>query len=357
MKFLIAGLGSVGRRHFRNLVALGEKDIVLLRTRKATLPDEELVGYPIETDVQDALKKHKPDAVIVSNPTAFHLDVAIPAAEAGRAILLEKPISHSTERLDQLEEAVRKSGSRVLVAFQFRFHPGMVRAKQLIEAGEIGRMISAHVHFGEYLPAWHPWEDYRKGYAARAELGGGVVLTQCHSLDYLPWLVGKVKSVWGFTGKLSDLEVDVEDTAKIGLRFADGALGSLHLDYNRQPPVHTFDIAGTKGTIQWDLIDGAARIYRAPSQPPYIPPFSPSQTPSPPKMKQVENGGNEGGWEAYPLPAEWERNVMFMEQMKHFLAVVRGEAEPSCPLGDGIYVQRLVEAVHESQRSGRVIDI
>lgn len=327
MKFLIAGLGSIGRRHFRNLIALGEKDIVLLRTRKATLPDDELAGYPVETDLQEALKTHQPDAVIVSNPTAFHLDVAIPAAETGCAILLEKPISHSTERLDQLESAVKKSGAKVLVAFQFRFHPSLIRAKQWIEAGEIGRIISAHVHFGEYLPAWHPWEDYRNGYAARADLGGGVVLTQCHSLDYLPWLVGDPASVWGFTGKLSDLDVDVEDTAKIGLRFADGALGSLHLDYNRQPPVHTLDIAGTQGTIKWDLAEGATRIYRAEKK----------------------------DWEVYPLPAEWERNVMFLEQMKHFLAVVRGEAEPVCTLADGMRVQRLVEAVHESQRSGRLV--
>jgi predicted dehydrogenase len=329
VKFLIAGLGSIGRRHFRNLIALGEKDIVLLRTRKATLPDDELAGYPVETGLQEALKKHKPDAVIVSNPTAFHLDVAIPAAETGCAILLEKPISHSMERLDNLESVVTKSGSKVLVAFQFRFHPGMVRSKQLIEAGEIGRIISAHVHFGEYLPAWHPWEDYRSSYAARADMGGGVVLTQCHSLDYLPWLVGKAVSVWGFTGRLSDLKVDVEDTAKIGLRFAGGALGSLHLDYNRQPPVHIFDITGTKGTIKWDLTDGATRIYRAEKK----------------------------DWEVYPLPAEWERNVMFMDQIKHFLAVVRGEVEPSCPLEDGIRVQGLVEAVHESQRSECVVHL
>ncbi len=142
MKFLIAGLGSIGRRHMRNLIALGEKDIVLVRTRKATLPEEELSSFPQETDLQAALKKHKPYAIIVANPTALHLDVAIPAAEAGCTILLEKPISHSTERLDQLEAAVKKSGSKVLVGFQFRFHPGLLRAKQLIADGEIGRLIS-----------------------------------------------------------------------------------------------------------------------------------------------------------------------------------------------------------------------
>jgi predicted dehydrogenase len=327
MKYLIAGLGSIGRRHLRNLIALGQNDIVLLRSHRATLPDEELSGYPIETDLPDALKKHKPDAVIVANPTALHLDIAIPAAQAGCAILLEKPISHSVERLDELQAAVKKSGSKVLMGFQFRFHPGLVRAKQLIADGEIGRIISAHVHFGEYLPAWHPWEDYRKGYAARADLGGGVVLTQCHSLDYLPWLVGEVESVWGFTAKLSDLDVDVEDTAKIAMRFRSGALGSLHLDFCQQPPAHRFEIIGTHGSIQWDLSDGATRIYKA--------------------VKKE--------WEVYPLPAGWERNVMFREEMKHFVNVVEGKDMPYCTLEDGIRVQQIAEAARQSQVEGRVI--
>jgi predicted dehydrogenase len=185
------------------------------------------------------------------------------------------------------------------------------------------------VHFGEYLPAWHPWEDYRKGYAARADMGGGVVLTQCHALDYLPWLVGKVESAWGFVGKLSDLEVDVDDTAKIGLRFQGGALGSLHLDYNQQPPAHHFEVIGTKGSLQWDLSDGATRIYRAEKK----------------------------AWEVHPLSAGWERNVMFMEQMRHFVAVVRGEVSPSCSLGDGIRVQQLVDAIYISNTKGKIVNL
>jgi predicted dehydrogenase len=342
-KFLIAGLGSIGRRHFRNLIALGEKDIVLLRSHRATLPDDELAGYPVETDLAEALKKHRPDAVIVANPTSLHLDVAIPAAEAGCAILLEKPISHSMNRLEQLEAAVKKSGAKVLVAFQFRFHPGLTRAKQLLADGEIGRVISAHVHFGEYLPAWHPWEDYRKGYAARADMGGGVILTQCHSLDYLPWLVGKVESAWGFTAKLSDLEVDVEDTAKIGLRFVGGALGSLHLDYNQQPPAHCFEVIGTKGSLKWDLSDGATHIYRA----------------SPESLATSTGMGIKAGgeWKTYPLPEGWERNIMFLEQMKHFVSVVRGEVEPFCTLEDGVRVMKLISAIHKSQKTGQLISI
>jgi predicted dehydrogenase len=330
MKYLIAGLGSVGRRHMRNLISLGETDIVLLRTRKATLPDDELAGYPVETDINEAIKEHKPDAVIVSNPTSLHLDIAIPVAQAGCAILLEKPISGSMQRVDELSSAVKKSGSKVLVAFQFRFHPSLLKAKELISNGEIGRIISAHVHFGEYLPAWHPWEDYRISYAARADMGGGVVATQCHSLDYLPWLVGdKVESVFGYTAKLSDLEIDVEDTAKIALRFVNGALGSLHLDFNQQPPEHHFTIVGTNGTIKWNLADGSTRIYRTEKK----------------------------DWDVYPLQPDWERNVMFLEQTKHFVDVVKGKANPSCTLEDGIQVLKLISAIHESNLTKQVVNI
>ncbi len=250
-----------------------------------------------------------------------------PSAETGCAILLEKPIAGSMERVDVLQKAVKTSGSKVLVAFQFRFHPGMVKIRQLIEDGEIGRVVSANVHFGEYLPAWHPWEDYRQGYAARSDMGGGVVATQCHSLDYLPWLAGKkVEAVWGFAAKLSDLEVEADDTSKIALRFEGGALGSLHLDYNQQPPEHEFRIIGTNGTIKWNLVDGAARIYRTEKK----------------------------DWDVYPLPAEWERNVMFQEQTRHFVDIVNGKAEPSCTLEDGIQVMKIITSVHGIAEDGKV---
>jgi predicted dehydrogenase len=174
-------------------------------------------------------------------------------------------------------------------------------------------------------------------------MGGGVVLTQCHSLDYLPWLVGKVESAWGLTAKLSDLEVDVEDTAEIGLRFDSGALGNLHLDFNQQPPAHRFEIIGTKGSLKWDLSDGATRIYRA----------------SPESLETSTGMGIKAGgeWETYPLPENWERNVMFLEQMKHFVAVVHGEVQPTCTLEDGMRVQKLVDAIHKSNAKGCIVDL
>ncbi len=158
---------------------------------------------------------------------------------------------------------------------------------------------------------------------------GGVLLTQCHSLDYLPWLVGRVQSVWGMVGKLSDLEVDVDDTAEIGVLFEGGAFGSLHLDYCQQPPSHRFHLIGIDGTIQCDMAEGVVKLYRAQS-------------------KQ---------WETYPLPEGWERNAMFMEEMRHFIQVAKGEAAPTCTLEDGIRVMRLIEAVRESQETGKMVRV
>jgi predicted dehydrogenase len=340
MRFLIAGLGSIGRRHFRNLIALGERDITLLRTRKATLPDDELAGYPAETDIQEALEKHTPDAVIVANPTSMHLEIAIPAAKAGCHILLEKPVSHSLERLDVLQEAAEKSGSKILVGFQFRYHPTLNKARELIRSGTLGRILTVHVHWGEYLPQWHPWEDYRQSYAARADLGGGVIVTLTHPLDYLRDLLGEVESLYSFNGHISPLAVDVEDVAEIGLEFRSGALGGVHVNYFQRPPVHRLEIVGTDGTLQWDNADGILHHYKMPAS---FGSFS-DQPPSP-------------VLESFSPPEGFERNQLFVAQTRHFIEVVRGEVQPICRLEDGVMALRLALAAYESQESNCVVKI
>jgi len=339
MKFLIAGLGSIGRRHFRNLIALGEKDIILLRSHRATLSDDELAGFPIETDIHEALKKYKPDAVIVANPTALHLDVAIPAAEAGCHILLEKPVSNSLERLDDLQHAAQKSGSKILVGFQFRYHPTLNKARELIQSNTLGKILTVHAHWGEYLPQWHPWEDYRQSYAARAELGGGVIVTLTHPLDYLRYLIGDVEALWSFNGHISALELDVEDVAEIGLKFSNGALGGVHLNYVQRPPVHRLEIVGTNGTLRWNNADGILHFHQMTAD------FgSYSDNPLAPVTQ------------TFSPPDGFERNQLFVSQTRHFIETARGESEPVCRLEDGIIALRLALAARQSPIEGRVFE-
>lgn len=328
MKFMIAGLGSIGRRHLRHLEALGQRDIVLYRTHRGTMPDEELAGYPVETDLQAALA-YKPDAVIVSNPTALHLDVAIPAVKAGCDLLLEKPVSHRMDRLDELQDAAEASGAQILVGFQFRYHPGLRKISEILETNQVGRPLSFRTHWGEYLPGWHPWEDYRKGYSARQDLGGGVILTLTHSLDYVRWIFGEVSKVWAFREQLGDLAIEVEDTAEIGLRLASGVLGSVHLNYNQRPPRHQFEIVCTKGSIFWDNAASELKVFSA----------------------------EKGTWEDYPLPEGFERDDLFSAQMEHFLNVVTGKETPRCTLEDGIAALKLAMAAHRSAQEEQIVRI
>jgi predicted dehydrogenase len=327
VKTLIAGFGSIGRRHFRNLLALGERDILFYRTHHSSLPEDELRGFTVETDLEAALSHH-PEAVIVANPTSLHMDVAIPAAQAGCHLLVEKPLSHSLERIDELQTALQRGGGRALIGFQFRFHPGLQRIASLLADGAIGQPLSARAHWGEYLPSWHPWEDYRQSYSARTDLGGGVILTLCHPLDYLRWLLGEARSLWAFSSQSSQLELEVEDTAEIGIEFASGVLGSVHLDYNQRPPAHHLEIVGTQGNLRWDNADGGVAVYQAPQD----------------------------KWHLFPAPAGFERNDMFQAEIAHFRDLVHGAVKSVCGLEDGIEALRLVLGARESARNAKLFE-
>ncbi|MFN2216948.1 MAG: Gfo/Idh/MocA family protein [Anaerolineales bacterium] len=327
MRFLIAGLGSIGRRHLRNLLALGEKDIILYRSNLSTLPDDELEGFQVETNLEDALAAN-PQAVIVANPTSLHLDVAIPAAEARCSILMEKPISHSLEGTDQLAQALKQHGGRFLSGFHFRYHPGLAQVKEWLSEGLIGEVVSVQSFWGEYLPGWHPWEDYRNSYAARTDLGGGVVNTLSHPFDYLRWMFGDVQDVQAVTSS-NGLDLPVEDTADILLKFRSGCQAVIHLDYLRRPPRHTLEIIGTRGTITWDNGDGSANRF------------------------DVEK--NE--WTKVNPPPGFERNHLFLAEMGHFLKVARGEEQPRCSLEDGLAAVRIAQAVHQAATHTRLVEL
>jgi len=329
MKILIAGYGSIGRRHFRNLLNTGIDDILFYSSQKSTIEKEEISGYIIETDLEKALA-HKPDAVIVSNPTSLHLEVAIPAAKADCHLLIEKPLSHNMERLDEFRKIIDETGKKVLMGFQFRYHPGLRQIKELLTEKKIGEPLSVRAHWGEYLPDWHPWENYRDGYSARADLGGGVILTICHPLDYLRWLLGEINSVQAFLGYDGELGlIEVEDTAEINLKFENGVIGNVHLNYNQRPPVHDLEIIGSEGTIYWNGLDGLLKVYLAET----------------------------GKWKEYFLDENFERNDLFLAELNHFIDIIRTEKAPNCSLDDGIMIQKIIHASKQSDREGKVIKV
>ncbi|MBE9523897.1 MAG: Gfo/Idh/MocA family oxidoreductase, partial [Chloroflexi bacterium] len=236
-------------------------------------------------------------------------------------------ISHSMARIDELRAAVKRGGGQVLVGFQFRFHPGLRKIADWLKDDAIGRPLSVRAHWGESLPDWHPWENFRDGYSARADLGGGVVLTLSHPLDYLRWLLGEVESLWAFTSSQSNLSLPVEDTAEIGLGFVNAVIGSVHLNFTQRPPVHKLEIIGAGGTIRWDNDNGAVQIYR----------------------------GEDGQWEMISPPDDFSRNDLFLDEMRHFIDLAEEKVDSLCTLDDGEQALYLAWSVLRSSKSGGMV--
>jgi predicted dehydrogenase len=322
---LIAGLGSIGRRHLANLRALGWPHLRLYRTGRSTQSDAELAGIPVDHDLATALAR-QPVAVIVSNPSALHVPLALEAARAGAHLLIEKPLSNDMTGVGELESLVAAGRLTALVGFQLRFNPGLRQARAWLRAGAIGTVVSAQVHWGEYLPGMHPWEDYRVGYAARADLGGGVLLTLCHPFDYLRWLIGELTDVSAVESRSDSLRLSVDTCVDVTARFACGASAHVHLNFVERPMNHQLTVIGTEGTITWNHADSAVHRYSTAAR----------------------------RWETLLAPDGFEREWMFLEEMRHFLECLRGEEQPLSTLADGRAALEVTLAARRALAKARI---
>lgn len=315
MKFLFNGLGSIGQRHLRNLHALGHREFFVYRTGNVATPIETEYRVKRLESFEAGLALH-PDAVFITNPTVFHLAHTKQALAAGCHVFIEKPVSHTLEGVDELEHLAQKKGRVVFVGYQLRFHPILRAIKEQVDQGAIGKPLAAHISVGQYLPDWHPDEDYRTGYAARKELGGGAILTLSHEIDYALWLLGPARSVYALGGHLSMLSLDVEDVAKMLIEFKSGCIADIHIDYLQRPPGRTFHLIGEKGKIEWDYFSDRARVYTYTND------------------KPAE----------LLLPAGFEKNVMYREEVAQFIRAVEGREPPYSSLADGIATLVLARA-------------
>ena len=321
MKILITGLGSIGQRHARNLKALlGDSvELIAWRTRSLELPAD-LSGAIRQVPDFDAALRERPDAVFVTNPSARHLAVAQAAADAGCGLFIEKPLADTWDGVERLIDTAERRGSVAMVGYQMRFHRGLRRLKALLHDGAIGRVVSARLDYGEYLPGWHPYEDYRESYAAKRSLGGGVLLSQIHEFDYLYWLWGMPERLYATGGRLTSLETDVEDFVVTQFEYgADASIAvvTVHLDYLRRPPVRTCEVIGEDGRIALNLLDG--RILRT--------------TPS--GAVSVEDFA-------------FDRNDLFIDETRHFLACMAGTEIPTASLRDGAMSLKLALGARQS---------
>ena len=303
--FLILGCGSIGKRHIGNLRRLGAEKIFAFDIREDRRQEAAgQFGVEVFSHLETAFQRGI-QAAFICTPSHLHVKQALEAAKAGCHLFIEKPLAASMDGVDELISEVRKRRVVGMVGCNFRFHPGLQRVKALMSEGAIGKILSARAEFGQYLPDWHPWEDYRSGYSAQRKLGGGVVLDRIHEIDYLRWLLGDAVAVCAMTGHLSELEIDSEDNAEIIIRFRSGTVGSVHLDYVRRAHECSLSLTGEGGMILWSYTDHSVRWYLA----------------------------KEHAWHAMRWP-HYDGNTMYLDELRHFLKALEGEESPEQSLED-----------------------
>ena len=311
-KILICGVGSIGERHLNNLLKLGYDDIILYRKRDMQLRTIEN-SFQVFKTLESALRE-KPDICFICNPTHLHIPTALKCADAGCHLFIEKPLGNSLKDINQLNRILKKKNKKAMVGYMSRFHPCLIKGKEWIEDGRIGKVVFARTQWGEYLPDWHPWEDYRESYAAKKSMGGGPALTLSHEIDTMLWYFGKVKSVIKNSNYNSDLEISCEHSCDIIANFNNGVTANIHLDYIQKPPVRNMEIVGTKGRIYFDYYKNEISI---------IPSLN----------KKLSTNKK--------LNYRFERNSLFIDELKHFFHCVKNGNDPQSDISSAMEVVKI----------------
>lgn len=314
MKFLVCGLGSIGERHINNLLTLGYEDIIVHRKRNLPLRtlNREFVSF---SSLQEALRT-KPDVAFICNPTHLHLSTAHSCIKAGCHVFVEKPLSNSSEGLASLKLLVEQKSCQLMVGYMMRFHPCLKMIKEWIDEGAIGKIIYFRSQWGEYLPDWHPWEDYRKSYAALKTMGGGPGLTLSHELDTILWLAGDYTEAVALKNYASTLDLETEHGIDLLIRFKTGATGSVHMDYFQSPPARTLEVVGTEGRLHFNYFNSTVFRYKL-------------------QCEDIE--------EIYDVSSTFDRNDLFINEIKHFLNTIATGSQVKPGIEEGIKVIHLLE--------------
>ncbi len=319
---LVVGTGSIGMRHLRNLVTLGAH-VQAFRYRPGgdALPD----GVRQVDDLATALAGPC-DAVVVANRTDLHLAVAQQAADAGKALFIEKPLAAALNGVDQLQRTVAGRGLVVEAGFMLRCHPNLQWVRAHLAAGNLGAVHHVRAAVGQYLPDWRPGTDHRNCYSAQPEWGGGVVFDLIHELDLVAWLCGAVEDVTAMTRHVPALDIRTEAIAQIGLRLAGGVLAQVHLDYVRPGYGRALEIVGERGVLSWDYLAGTVHL----------------------------STGDGRQRLVHSVPDGFARNTLFLDHMAHFLARLNDVAlAPISSLEDAVSALRVALACHRSATDGR----
>lgn len=316
MKILIAGCGSIGKRHAQVLRELGMTRMAacdpVTDSHRAFL--EVVPGCRMYTDFTEALADWRPDATFILTPTAMHLSMAEQAILAGSHVFIEKPLANAPQGADRLAMLAEARGRTVMVGFCFRYHEVLLRAKALLDGGAIGRLISIRALMGE--PFYEIQPNYRNMYYAR--YSGAFELV--HDLDLAIWFAGReIEEVKGIYGTFSDMEMSSPDIVEMLLRFRDRCVANVHLDFFQSPRRRQIDLIGMGGVItvefaSWD--EATLSVYRK----------------------------SEGRWERQTFPTA--RNDMFRDEDREFLRCALTGAPVSCTIAEAMKSLAAVASIY-----------
>lgn len=338
LRIALIGAGVMGRQHYQHLRNLTDAQLCAIAD-----PAPQAAAFAVEcavpcfNDHRQMLEQAKPQAVIVANPNALHVRTALDCIAAGVPVLLEKPVGVHLDEVRELVAASESAGVPVLVGHHRRHNPLIVRARELIEQGALGRLTTVTALWQLQKPDSYydiPW---------RREAGAGMLLTNLiHDLDLLRHLCGEVRQVQAITGN-GVRGFANEDSAAIVLQFENGTLGSL---------------TGSDAVAapwSWELDSGENPVYpRQADQPCYLLAGTRGSL-SIPQLRHWHYARDGGGWHQPLLQAQEEvvAEEALLRQLRHFVEVARGQTRPLISVVDAGRTLALVEAIRQAAESGR----
>lgn len=260
IRFAVVGAGMISQLHAKVIADMDDAELVSVYSRDAARAQSicgQFGGEP-STDYDALLGREDIDAVAVCTASGEHAKFGIPAAEAGKHVLVEKPIEISLDRADALINACDTNNVKLGVIFQLRFLDACQEVKRAIDSGVLGNPVMADCYMKFYRPQEYYSDSRWKG--TQALDGGGALINQgIHGLDLLLYLAGDVATVKAYKDVRAHEDIEVEDTCVAAVRYENGALGviqattSVHPDFQQRIEIH-----GSEGTI---ILDGTEYVW------------------------------------------------------------------------------------------------
>lgn len=252
LKICFIGLGSIGKKHIKNITSIlkrrGTKFVIdAIRSTDRSLPEDiNIFIRRVYRSLEELTDVY--DIIFVTNPTICHYDTIKRAMPYAKNMFIEKPIFH--QYVQNLNEFRFNSEGIYYVACPLRYGSVVSELKKRITNEQI---YSVRAISSSYLPDWRKGIDYRQIYSAHKDMGGGVTLDLIHELDYIIWLFGIPEMSCHLCGKYSDLEIDSDDLSVYLLKYED-KIAEIHVDYLGRECVRNIELFCKDYVIKGDLL-------------------------------------------------------------------------------------------------------